>query len=184
MIEQHVFGPDVGQRLWLALKAGSDVDGSLPDLYKSQEMKTSLYWKRSFSRARKSIDKFVDSILIDDGCWLWQGPRANKGYGQHSFANKNRSAHTWAYVFFRGAVPNGMEVDHICFTPACVRPSHLQLLTVSANRARKRTMLEQRCLKGHPRTPENVYLYRDRRVCRICRYEQQLAWKRRNGLAS
>jgi len=48
MIEQHVFGPDVGQRLWVALKAGSDVDGSLPDLYKSQGMKTFCDDRRSF----------------------------------------------------------------------------------------------------------------------------------------
>lgn len=53
MIEQHVFA-DVGQRLWLALKAGSDVDGSLPDLYKSQEMKKTRDKSRVFCAVRES----------------------------------------------------------------------------------------------------------------------------------
>jgi hypothetical protein len=64
MIEQHVFGPDVGQRLWLALKAGSDaptpgiaVDDSLPDLYKSQGMKTPRDGSRGFCAAQKSAPR-------------------------------------------------------------------------------------------------------------------------------
>jgi len=64
VIEQHVFGPDVGQRLWVALKAGSDVDGSLPDLYKSQGMKTPRDSPRCFRAAReKRLHITVKGVL-------------------------------------------------------------------------------------------------------------------------
>lgn len=35
-------------------------------------------------------------------------------------------------------IPQGMTVDHVCFTPRCVRPEHLRLATWDENRRRRK----------------------------------------------
>ena len=42
-------------------------------------------------------------------------------------------AHKFSYEEAKGEIPEGMEVDHICHNPACVRPSHLRLATKKQN---------------------------------------------------
>ena len=46
-------------------------------------------------------------------------------------------AHIFAYEQFIGKVPEGMQVDHECCVPACVRPSHLAAVTARENDRRK-----------------------------------------------
>jgi DNA-binding transcriptional regulator YiaG len=59
-------------------------------------------------------------------CWLWTAAKnAVKGYGVFRVSGKNFVAHRWAYENLVGPVPEGMELSHLCRTPACVRPDHL-----------------------------------------------------------
>lgn len=194
MIERQVFGPDIGERLFHALRApSSEIErmseassgiGLDSGISLSKEMKITRENALSIWRGKNPLDRFLENVLVDDGCWLWTGRLGRAGYGVIGLGRHGIPVQRFAWMIWRGKIPSGLTIDHICFVPNCIRPSHLQLLTHSANASRKRTMLEKRCLKGHPRTPENVYLYPGRRVCKICRYDQQLAWKRRKGLAS
>lgn len=83
-------------------------------------------------------------------CWIWQRQFNQQGYPIGSFARYGRRrtelAHRALYEEHVGPIPDGMELDHLCFTPACVRweaapgaPSgHLEVVTPAENLARRR----------------------------------------------
>jgi hypothetical protein len=84
-------------------------------------------------------------------CWIWQRGLNDQGYALGSFVKYGGKHTTLAgRELFRmhvGPIPDGMELDHLCFTPACVRweaapgaPSgHLEVVTPAVNLARRRT---------------------------------------------
>lgn len=67
----------------------------------------------------------------DKGCWLWTGA-TNEGYGVFS-AGGTWLAHRFSYVWFYGGHAVGKVLDHICNTPACVRPDHVWPVTNTNN---------------------------------------------------
>lgn len=123
--------------------------------------------------------KFWDQVREDDrGCWIWQG-RQIKGYGT---ASMGRLAHRVAYQEMVGDIPTGLELDHLCRTPLCVNPDHLEPVTRDENRRRHIATITH-CKHGHEFTPENTYL-RDgyRRQCRACNREQVRRYSERKRL--
>jgi hypothetical protein len=82
-------------------------------------------------------------------------------------------AHRVAWELMRGPIPRGMTIDHLCRMPLCVNPSHLEVVTLKENVLRgfgspAMNARKTHCLKGHPLTLDNVYLYRGSRSCRMC----------------
>ena len=65
------------------------------------------------------------------GCLLWTG--GCSPYGVLSLDGLYRYAHRVAYEIARGPIPAGLQIDHLCRTPACVNPDHLEAVTVSEN---------------------------------------------------
>lgn len=76
---------------------------------------------------------FWQKVQKGDGCWLWSGSLNVKGYGQQRIDGTNRLAHRYSYELANGPIPDGVYVDHLCYTPACVRPEHLRLATPGEN---------------------------------------------------
>lgn len=77
------------------------------------------------------------------GCWEWTGPRTPRGYGLLSLGVRPQRrtvlAHRLALELHRGeALPDGLVVDHLCRTPSCCRPDHLQAVTQALNVRRGR----------------------------------------------
>src|SRR6516162_3348365 len=70
------------------------------------------------------IDRF---FTIDDGCWLWFGPKQRLGYGQLMIKSKMFKAHRLMWEYMNGPIPDGLFVCHHCDVRNCVRPSHLFL---------------------------------------------------------
>lgn len=68
----------------------------------------------------------------DTGCWLWGGARSGLGYGIIR-RGKTQFAHRWMYVQHRGPIPEGLALDHLCHTPPCVNPDHLEPVTNAEN---------------------------------------------------
>lgn len=64
-------------------------------------------------------------------CLLWTGSLNNKGYGKIG----DRYAHRVTYELARGPIPAGLELDHLCRTPACVNPDHLEAGDAQRERA-------------------------------------------------
>lgn len=67
------------------------------------------------------------------GCWLWMGAAHPRGYGSMSFRGRQIAAHRVAWVLAGRELVKGLELDHICRTPACVNPDHLRQVTHREN---------------------------------------------------
>jgi len=71
------------------------------------------------------------------GCWLWEAACNNQGYGVFQTgtlkASKLELAHRMAWRIYKGNIPEGSKVLHICDTPLCVNPNHLFLGTIQDN---------------------------------------------------
>jgi len=67
------------------------------------------------------------------GCWLWIGNYEAHGYGAIEMKGKRYLAHRYAYLVFKGEIPEGLELDHLCRTPACVNPDHLEAVDHRTN---------------------------------------------------
>ena len=123
--------------------------------------------------------KFLKKVEITDTCWLWKGYITPDGYGFcHYKGRKSYLAHRTAYELFRGNIPNGLTIDHLCRTRHCVNPVHLEAVSLSINvlrgigysaiNAKKDT-----CVRGHLFDKKNTFIRKrgltQERVCRICR---------------
>ena len=117
----------------------------------------------------------------ESGCWLWKGKIDRKGYGVFSMVgDKGKShqyrAHRISYTWIKGAIPDGLQLDHLCRVRNCVNPDHLEPVTGSVNILRGRTpevvraraALITHCPQGHPYEGENLIKRGSSRMCRIC----------------
>lgn len=121
------------------------------------------------------------------GCWLWTASVTGRmGYGGFTYKGRGCSAHRWLWTHMNGKPPKGMYVDHICNTPRCVNPAHLQLLSPRANTMRgvgpsAVNARKTHCIYGHPFDAENTYVESGGwRKCRVChRRNAREAYRRR-----
>ena len=67
------------------------------------------------------------------GCWLWAGAVDPNGYGRFRDQGKTVLAHRFAYEHFIAPIPVGMYLCHLCDTPACCNPAHLEVGTQTDN---------------------------------------------------
>lgn len=114
-------------------------------------------------------------VTDSNGCWVWQGSKNWKGYGQVLFRGVRWVIHRFMYAAYIGPIPPGMFVCHTCDNPPCCNPDHLWLGTHADNqkdmvRKGRHAKQDPICKRGHPFTPENTQVTTDRdgRVHRRC----------------
>lgn len=112
-------------------------------------------------------------------CWIWTGSlNVRSGYPYVKYQGKVRPAYRVSYELLVGPIPPGLDIDHLCRTPACVNPEHLEAVTHRENVARSRhpvgvALRTNRCVNGHEFTPENTRIRRNgSRTCIECSRER------------
>mgnify|MGYP001572228155 CR=1 FL=1 len=128
----------------------------------------------------KSVRERFDEKWVPEpntGCWLWTAGLDRGRYGVFEGAghSRTRKAHRWAWVLYRGPIPEGMYLDHICRTRCCVNPDHLRAVTPymsvtenSVNHVAAQAK-QTHCLRGHPLSGTNLLPWSfPRRRCREC----------------
>jgi hypothetical protein len=132
--------------------------------------------------ARKRTDPYRDPLLrfresavvdLTTGCWNFTKLQKN-GYPVFYLNRHHPSnyAHRLSYEAAFGPIPAGLELDHLCRNPRCVRPDHLEAVTHAENVRRGNSGLNQNthktvCIHGHPFDDANTG--RDRRGDRFCK---------------
>lgn len=102
---------------------------------------------------------------LAEPCLEWAGARYPNGYGR---MGGRGLAHRVVFIETHGAIPVGLEIDHICNNWLCIQPSHLRAMTHRENVMRAPRSVgavnaaKTACPVGHP------YSGRDNRGRRIC----------------
>lgn len=138
--------------------------------------------------------------VVHDGistCWHWSGC-TNPHYGSFMLntkrgQNKRVLAHRYSYQMLVGAIPDGLELDHLCRNKLCVNPAHLRPVTKRENilaiprEIRAKFGKKTHCRNGHEFTPENTLLRPDVRgvwrECRACRKATERRARAKKGMA-
>lgn len=102
-------------------------------------------------------DRFWAKVDRTGEHWLWTGCVVRR-YGQFG----RTRAHRYAYELLVGPIPPGYQLDHLCRTPLCVRPDHLEPVTPRENTLRgngptARHARKTHCIRGHALVGDNVY---------------------------
>jgi hypothetical protein len=142
------------------------------------------------------------------GCWEWMGALNATGYGQFSKDGIPRLAHRVLYEWINGPIDPGMTLDHLCCNASCIRPDHLEVVTLEENcrrggvvkrwgdpkeakekreprppkvmRARDEDGHVTHCIHGHEYTEANTYVnkHNGAKVCRTCLKMRSAKWSR------
>ena len=117
-------------------------------------------------------------------CWLWTGRLNRDGYAAIKIGGRYHMAHRVAYEEYVGAIPAGMQLDHLCRVRHCVNPMHLEPVTPRQNTMRGQTPArinaeKTSCANGHAFDAANTYKLRGVRHCRACNRANVRAYARR-----
>lgn len=124
----------------------------------------------------KTNRRFLSKIIFkENDCWGWKDYIDTNGYSQFSIDKLPIKAHRYSYELFRGEIPEGMYIDHLCRNRSCVNPEHMEIVTNVENVLRgegvgaKNARMEY-CKRGHKLIPENVYFNKkqNQRQCKLC----------------
>ena len=128
---------------------------------------------------RTRITDRVD--IVDMGyltpCWISNRSRTGRGYTKIVADGCLWLTHRLAYTVWRGDIPDGLQIDHLCRQRACCNPDHLEAVSCRENLLRGETLTareaaQTHCLRGHELVGHNVYRRPDgtnKRECRTCR---------------
>lgn len=131
------------------------------------------------SRKRGSaVLRFFQKLDTSGDCWLWTGARTNTGYGQFRYYGRTVLAHRWVYETCEDDIAPDMVLDHLCKTPLCCRPDHLEQVTNRENVLRgvgftAANAAKTACPQGHPYSERG----NGARYCRTCNRARVAAYR-------
>lgn len=133
-------------------------------------------------RLRSRI-KTSDRIFNGTPCLERMGSRLPSGYGYLSINDRKEYTHRLTWRIFRGEMPDGYHIDHLCENKACCNPEHLDPVPPAEN-ARRATAKVTHCPQGHAYDEVNTRSSGGHRKCRACDRERHRASHAARGMAS
>lgn len=110
------------------------------------------------------LQRLWSKVEITETCWLWKAGLTGDGYGSIRVGDKVKGTHLFLFEQLMGAIPEGLELDHLCRVRNCVRPDHLEAVTHGENMKRSANgqhfIPPVQCPHGHEYTPENTRIYK------------------------
>ena len=82
------------------------------------------------------VDWFWSNVEKTETCWLWKGTTQPNGYGSINKYGIRKMAHIFSYELLGKIVPEGLDLDHLCFVRNCINPDHLEPVTRRVNMLR------------------------------------------------
>jgi hypothetical protein len=116
-------------------------------------------------------------------CWIPKLRPGNNWYVPVKHPDGSRTlGHRLTYSQYRGDVPAGLELDHLCRVRACVNPWHLEAVTHRENVLRGESVaaenaMRSQCKYGHA---FDGSLKDGLRTCGECRRERNRVWREEN----
>lgn len=128
---------------------------------------------------RPAKERFMSKFRVNPeiGCHEWTACKGKDGYGRFNTGGKHGPvvrAHKFSYETFKGPIPDGLQIDHLCRNRICCNPDHLEAVTQQENIRRgdggKHMREKTHCPKGHPYSGANLYIEPStgRRRCQVC----------------
>ena len=136
-----------------------------------------------------------NSVFTAGGCIVWTLSVDKDGYGRFHipkrvFGHRRRTgSHRAAWLAHVGEIPQGLQIDHLCFNPSCVNVGHMELVTAQENIKRRRRVGRNKVASsmahscgvhgrtdGYEKTRKDGYTYW---ACRHCRREISRRYKAR-----
>ena len=92
---------------------------------------------KPISHHGKAKFKPVEYNILDNGCWEVVGRRFISGekntYVVVTRYGKNYRLYRYVYELYKGKIPKGQVVRHLCHNKACINPEHLDIGTQKEN---------------------------------------------------
>lgn len=134
------------------------------------------------------LKRFAAKVLVNPyGCWNWVGCANSEGYGDFWIYGANIRAHRTSWRLFKGEIPSGLTIDHLCRNRKCVNPAHLEPVTKRENVLRGEGLCavnakKTHCPKGHIYSGPNLAVYGRNRKCRRCICERDKRFRKKNPI--
>lgn len=78
-------------------------------------------------------DEWTGRLEDKTKCLMWTAGKDKGGYGRFFADRRMWLAHRFSYVYHKGEIPAGLELDHICRNRSCVNYNHLEPVTRKVN---------------------------------------------------
>ena len=140
--------------------------------------------KRNGPKPKAVRERLLSNIRPEGDCWVWMGFRNTWGYGTIKVRGEILLAHRVSYEEFVTAIPEGLEIDHLCRNRMCINPAHLEpvphIVNVQRGLAGKypsngdQERRKTHCPHGHPYDLFNTHWTKlGHRECKAC-------WREKN----
>lgn len=140
------------------------------------------------SNGAATIERLWERTMPEptSGCWIWLGP-LHFGYGELYHRGRARPVHRVSYELYKGAIPRGAHLDHLCRIRCCVNPDHLEPVSLKENLRRGiefQRSTKTHCRHGHPYNETTIWIRpggkkKGRRECMPCIVARTNAYRRR-----